>query len=84
MEMENAPKKRGRPSTGNAKSAAQRKKDQRWKEMAEILRFEELDNISDSGLLDLMANSGLRGSIGERVWREWGRRMGFKSDSRGN
>lgn len=72
-------KKRGRPATGEAMTAAERKKAQRHRDMAQMLSFEDIEKITDSGLIALMANAKLRKSIGEIVWREWGRRQGFIS-----
>lgn len=79
IDMHGMPRKRGRPSTGSAKDAAERKRDQRRRDMKEVLKFEELGEVTDSGLLALMANAGLRGSIGKDVWIEWGKRKGFIS-----
>lgn len=72
-------KKRGRPSTGKAMSAATRKREQRAREMAEVLTSFNFETVTTSGLLAMMANAQLRDSIGHMAWREFGKRFNFRA-----
>ncbi|MDD5323308.1 MAG: hypothetical protein PHD43_22390 [Methylococcales bacterium] len=74
------PAKRGRPSLGNPKTAAQRKTDQRKREDAEIWQNPDnpdFSNISDAGLIAQFSGRKATHSVAEKAWLELGRRRGF-------
>ncbi|MDD5272670.1 MAG: hypothetical protein PHU14_08130 [Methylovulum sp.] len=76
------PKKRGRPATGNARTAAQRKADQRARDMTAAIEEQDLSGVSNSGLLEMLAmgeRQGMKqtGDFAHLIWREIGKRRGF-------
>lgn len=79
-----AAKKRGRPSTGNAMTPAQRKAEQRARDMNAMIEETNLNNVTDTGLIAMLGMSkkmpgGPNGMPARLVWEELGRRRGFTS-----
>lgn len=72
MEAENIAKKRGRPATGKALTAAERQRAKRDRESEMTVEC-----LSLSGLVERMQGSFYHQEERAEAWREYGRRMGF-------
>ncbi len=77
-----APRKRGRPSTGKARTPSQRKAEQRAK-ASEIIwggldEEKRLKEIPESILIGLLSEKRHQANvIGQMIWEEIGRRNGY-------
>lgn len=81
IDMIGMPKKRGRPSTGSAQSAAERKRAQRKRDTAKFLAFEGLDTLTESGLIEMLHKGKIGDYAIKEVWEEIGKRRGYFSDN---
>lgn len=77
-----ATKKRGRPSTGKAMTAAQRKREQRSRDLTRVYEEKNLNNVTDTGLVALLAKKtapgwNANGGLAKDVWEELGKRRGW-------
>lgn len=77
---------RGRPATGKARTAAQRKQEQRSRDLTKVWEENKLNNVTITGLLTMLGQCSkpgwdANGLIAKSVWLELGKRRGFISDN---
>lgn len=76
------PTKRGRPATGKARTAAQRKSDQRARDLTKAWEEKDLINVTDTGLISMLSQAtkpgwDAKGNMAKEIWLEFGKRRGF-------
>lgn len=74
--------KRGRPVTGKARTAAQRKQDQRARDLTKAWEEDDLNNVTVTGLIAILGMTSKpgwdsNGLIAKAAWEELGKRRGF-------